>query len=176
MNSQTQLSATQAEILKVAAYRPDGNIEPLPPALRGGARTKVINGLLSRALIEASPEGDSERFVLTDAAFAAVGRKRKTPVATLQDVKVDATAAKDVADMAANAAAKPRSRETSKQAQVIAMLKRPEGATISQICAATGWLPHTTRGFFAGCCKKKLGLNLTSAKAAGEERIYHLCD
>ena len=98
MNSQTQLSATQAEILKVASYRPDGNIEPLPPALRGGARIKVINGLLSRALIEASTEDGGDRYVLTDAAFAAVGRKRKTPVATPQDLEVDATAAKDAGD------------------------------------------------------------------------------
>ncbi|NBR88132.1 MAG: DUF3489 domain-containing protein [Verrucomicrobia bacterium] len=35
-----------------------------------------------------------------------------------------------------------RTRETSKQATVIAMLKRTEGATIDQICEATGWQPH----------------------------------
>ena len=176
MNSQTQLSATQAEILKVASYRPDGNIEPLPPALRGGARTKVIGGLLSRALIEARSEGGSERYVLTDAAFAAVGRQRKAPVANSQDPEIDATVAKDVADVAANPAGKPRTRENSKQALVIEMLKRPEGATIRQICEATGWLAHTVRGTFAGAFKKKLGLNITSAKADGEERIYSLCD
>jgi hypothetical protein len=56
---------------------------------------------------------------------------------------------------------------------VIAMLKRPEGATIAQICEATGWMPHTVRGTFAGAFKKKLGLQITSAKEAGADRIYH---
>jgi len=53
------------------------------------------------------------------------------------------------------------------------MLKRPEGATIAQICEATGWMPHTVRGTFAGAFKKKLGLQITSTKEAGAERIYH---
>jgi hypothetical protein len=56
---------------------------------------------------------------------------------------------------------------------VIAMLKRPEGATIAQICEATGWMPHTVRGTFAGAFKKKLGLQITSTKEAGADRIYH---
>jgi hypothetical protein len=69
---------------------------------------------------------------------------------------------------------KPRTRENSKQATVIQMLQRPEGATISQICAATGWQAHTVRGTFAGAFKKKLGLNLTSDKAEGGERTYRI--
>jgi hypothetical protein len=68
--------------------------------------------------------------------------------------------------------AKPRTRENSKQAQVIAMLKRPEGATIAQIVEVTGWQPHTVRGTFAGAFKKKLGLTITSTKVNGGERIY----
>ena len=52
------------------------------------------------------------------------------------------------------------------------MLKRPEGATIAQICEATGWQAHTVRGTFAGAFKKKLGLEITSSKEQGGERIY----
>ena len=75
----------------------------------------------------------------------------------------------------AHAEAKPpRTRENSKQATVITLLKRPEGATIAQICSATGWLPHTVRGTFAGAFKKKLGLVLTSEKAQGGDRVYHV--
>jgi hypothetical protein len=70
---------------------------------------------------------------------------------------------------------KPRTRENSKQAAVIQMLQRPEGATINQICAATGWQAHTVRGTFAGAFKKKLGLTITSEKPEGGERIYRLC-
>ena len=69
---------------------------------------------------------------------------------------------------------KPRTRENSKQAEVIRMLQRPEGATIGQICTATGWQAHTVRGTFAGAFKKKLGLNIVSDKPKGGERIYRI--
>lgn len=45
-------------------------------------------------------------------------------------------------------------REGTKQEQVLAMLRRPEGATVAQIAEATSWAQHTVRGFFAGLKKK----------------------
>ena len=48
-------------------------------------------------------------------------------------------------------------REGTKQGKVLAMLRRSEGATVAQIAEATGWAPHTVRGFFAGL-KKRLGI------------------
>ena len=57
---------------------------------------------------------------------------------------------------------------------VIQMLQRPEGATIPQICEATGWQSHTVRGTFAGAFKKKLGLTITSTKDAGMEHVYRI--
>ncbi|MEZ5789238.1 MAG: DUF3489 domain-containing protein, partial [Xanthobacteraceae bacterium] len=67
-----------------------------------------------------------------------------------------------------------RTRENSKQAEVVRMLQRPEGATIRQICETTGWQQHTVRGTFAGAIRKKLGLVVTSAKAEGAERVYRI--
>ncbi len=67
-----------------------------------------------------------------------------------------------------------RMRANSKQAEVIRMLQRAEGATIPQIAAATAWQAHTIRGFLAGAVKKKLGLTLMSDKTAGDDRIYRL--
>ena len=67
----------------------------------------------------------------------------------------------------------PRTRENSKQAQVVAMLRRPEGATIAQIMEATGWQAHTVRGTFAGAFKRKLGLTIVSEKNDGD-RIYRI--
>ena len=67
-----------------------------------------------------------------------------------------------------------RGREHSKQALVIEMLKRPEGATIAQICEATGWQAHTVRGTFAGALKKKLGMTIVSDKVQGGERVYRI--
>ena len=67
-----------------------------------------------------------------------------------------------------------RPRESSKEAMLIDMLRRPEGATIAQIMAATGWQAHTCRGAFAGALKKKRGLTVTSEKLDGGERVYRL--
>ena len=67
-----------------------------------------------------------------------------------------------------------RPREGSKEALVVSMLQRPEGATIDQIMAATGWQRHTVRGAFAGALKKKLGLEVTSSKEEGGERVYRI--
>ena len=65
-----------------------------------------------------------------------------------------------------------RTRENSKQATIIGMLQRVEGATIAQICEVTGWQAHTVRGTFAGAFKKKLGMIITSDKAQGGVRTY----
>jgi hypothetical protein len=62
----------------------------------------------------------------------------------------------------------------SKQAQVIAMLKRPRGVTVDEIMAATGWQAHTVRGFFAGALKKRLGVVVASEKVEGRGRVYRL--
>ncbi|MBF0116444.1 MAG: DUF3489 domain-containing protein [Magnetococcales bacterium] len=70
-----------------------------------------------------------------------------------------------------------RTRENSKQAQVIAMLRRSEGATIEQISEATGWNANTVRGAMAGALKKKLGLNVVRMPhTAGEKSTYHIED
>ena len=75
---------------------------------------------------------------------------------------------------AGRTAAPRKTRDDTKQAQLIAMLRRKEGATIAQIVAATGWQPHTVRGAFAGALKKKLGLTVTSEKVEGGERVYRI--
>ena len=64
---------------------------------------------------------------------------------------------------------------SSKQVDVLALLRRPEGAAIADIVKATGWQAHSVRSFLAGVVRKKLTLNLTSEKAAGERR-YRIID
>ncbi len=74
----------------------------------------------------------------------------------------------------ADAAPARKTRDGTKQAQVIAMLRRREGATIAQIVEATKWRSHTVRGFFAGALKKKLGLEVRSVKVEDKDRVYHI--
>src|ERR1700719_692128 len=58
-------------------------------------------------------------------------------------------------------------KRASKQDAVIAMLRRPEGATVDEVASATGWQRHTVRGVFSGTLKKKLGLTLASTQEEG---------
>ena len=64
-------------------------------------------------------------------------------------------------------------KRPSKQDEVIAMLRRPQGATIDEVAKATGWQRHTVRGVFSGTLKKKLGLTMASAKQA-RGRVYRI--
>jgi hypothetical protein len=61
----------------------------------------------------------------------------------------------------------------SKQSRVIAMLQSPAGATIAAMMKATGWQPHSVRGFLAGVVRKRLKLKLTSKTIAGT-RVYRI--
>ena len=159
-----QLTATQLAVLTHAHEHTEGKIDWFPDTVKGGARQKVIDGLGNRGLIT----GKHNNWCVSAAGYEALGVPRKGPV-TLQalDAVIEATS------VSADETAKiPRTRDNSKQAQVIALLRRPEGATIVQICILTGWQAHTVRGTFAGSFKKKLGLDITSTKEQGGERIY----
>ncbi|MGA7453732.1 MAG: DUF3489 domain-containing protein [Rhodoplanes sp.] len=68
----------------------------------------------------------------------------------------------------------PRTRDGSKQAQLIAMLRRAKGATVNEIAEALSWQPHTVRGAIAGALKKKLGLEVTSEKDEKRGRVYRV--
>ena len=155
-----ELTETQETILSYAHQYTDGKIVWFPEHIKGGARQKVLDGLFNRALI--TQVGD-DWFIAVE-GYDALGVPRKAPTSSEALNEVVETA--EVKHL--------RKRENSKQAQVIAMLRRPEGATIAQICEATGWKQHTVRGTFAGAFKKKLGLEITSSKEENLGRVYRI--
>ena len=145
-----KLTTTQQAILNHAYEHHDGKVEWFPETLKGGAKAKTLESLTKAGLIAQRKRA----IVLTKAAYAALGI--------------------DQPSQPAKAPGEIKTRENSKQAQVIALLKRPEGATIKQICEATGWQQHTVRGAFAGSFKKKLGLVITSSKDYNSDRVYRI--
>jgi hypothetical protein len=67
-----------------------------------------------------------------------------------------------------------KTRDGTKQAMIIELLKRPGGATLAEIVEVTGWQAHTVRGAMAGALKKKLGLTITSEKDETKGRVYRI--
>ena len=66
----------------------------------------------------------------------------------------------------------PGTHQGSKTAQVLDLLKRSGGATLKELRKATGWQAHSVRGFLSGALGKKMGLTVTSTKAADQKRRH----
>lgn len=140
--STIQLTPAQHTILAKAINTSAGKIDWFPDHIKGGARQKVLDGMFNRALI--TPDGDD--WVVAAEGYDALGRPRPgalPPTITLDDPELEADVATAEASWQKAAKDKPvRTRADSKQALVIGLLQRPEGATIAQIMEATGWQQH----------------------------------
>lgn len=68
----------------------------------------------------------------------------------------------------------PPAPATTKQDQILALLHRPQGASITDLMTVSRWQAHSVRGFLAGTVKKKLGMALVSSKPEGEARCYRI--
>ncbi len=74
---------------------------------------------------------------------------------------------------APQAAAPAAEKKPSKIDQVVGLLRAPDGATIAELMAATGWQAHSVRGALAGTVKKRLGYALTS-EMTERGRVYRI--
>ena len=118
----TKLTDTQLTVLTAASEREDGSILPLPKSLKGGAATKVVDALIRKGFVERiageSPAGDD---------FLKITRQGLEAINTDLDKEPKETR---------------KARKGTKQAVLIDMLRREDGATIEQIVEATGWQKH----------------------------------
>jgi hypothetical protein len=169
--NQIQLSDTQSVILSTACARDDGLVFPIIASIKGGAVGNVCKSLLKRGLIEEVQATDLNTVWRHDEELGSI-TLRATPLAYSALGISEKTA--EVPTEPARPAPKVERAKGGKQAMLIEMLKRPEGATIQQVVDATGWLPHTVRGAIAGALKKKLGLNVVSEKVEGVGRVYRI--
>ena len=176
-----KLTDTQTLILSRAANRPDNIALPLPEGLHGAAAQMSVSNMIARGWLEEvdadirkgeplwreTGDGHGTTLVVTDAGMLAVGIE-PVVVKTMAAVRNRAT------EEASSKAPTLTPRSGTKQAQVIALLQRPEGASIAEIVEITGWLPHTTRAVISGALKKKLSLPVASEKIQGRGTVYTL--
>ena len=185
----TKLTDTQLVVLSAAAARDDRSVLPLPKSLKGGAVTKVLNALITRGLIEQVEDpryAVEDGFRITRAGLRAINADDDLPpqgddVAVEPDSGTTAPTKRDMPNTAPDSGkqgqdagrAKVKPRPGTKQAAMISLLERKEGATIAQLQEETEWLPHTCRGSMSAL-KKKLGLTITSTKDSSGNRIYKI--
>ena len=174
-----KLTETQTIILTAGAQRPDNIALPLPKSLAGAAAKMAVSKMIERGWLQEvdanlrrgeplwreTGDGHGITLVVTDAGLLAIGIE---PVV----VKTEVAIYENAVETPVTKLPTPRAR--TKQAMLIALLRVPDGATMDEIVAATGWLAHTARGAMSGALGKKLGLVVTSAKEDGRGRVYRI--
>ena len=143
----TKLTDTQSILLSTASQSEGGSLYPLPTTLTAPKPTiaKSLAALITRGLAEERETADPTLIARTDddlrygvfitqAGLNAIGAGEGDP----EPLPVVA----------------PAPSPTTKSAAVIALLQRADGATLPELIAATGWLPHTTRAVLTGLRKK----------------------
>lgn len=184
----TTPSDTQSLILSRAATRPGNLALPLPEGLVGAAAKMVVGKMIARGWLDEveanlrrgepiwreTGDGFGTTLIATEAGLEAIGIEPLAARAVVSARKAkpkpkqEAERTPDETDNATPVAI----RAGTKQAQIIAMLQRPEGATVAEMVEATGWLAHTVRGSISGALKKRLGLPITAEKVEERGTVY----
>ncbi len=190
-----KLTDTQLVILSAAAERDGGAVLPLPKSLKTSkaVAARTIKSLMTRGLISERPaasndevwrraeDGGGLKLVITDAGLTAIGvdtdKGTEAPLATAtaRPKKRKSRTRRSATGRQTKTEALPVGvRPGTKQALLIDLLRRKDGATIGEIVDAIGWQPHSVRGAISGTLKKKLGLTVESAVVDDRGRVYRI--
>ena len=107
------------------------------------------------------------RFTDRDTAVARIWK-------TLQNAAKSTNASRPARGKRRSESKKTRTREGSKKARILLLLKQPKGATIDDLMDATGWQAHSVRGFISGNLTKRMGLKVNSTRPSGGARTYQI--
>ena len=180
--AKTYPTETHTRILEAASRRSGLLALPLPDGLNGAVAKTVVDKLIELGWLEEVPastrlkeplwretrEQGGLTLVATEAGLAAIGID---PIVC----RTVSRARRKVALTVVDGASKPVAiRGGTKQACLVEMLNRVEGATIREICSATGWQAHSARGAISGTLRKKLGLQVEAASEPERGRVYRI--
>lgn len=172
----TNLNDTQLVILVAAAQRDDLAVAKLD---KRAVTKEAVIALLKAKHLKLAPwnrdlaiwkddEGQACSLVVTPKALKALGID-----APITDPIPPETAAKSATRPRKAAKAAPAASGGTKLEAIAKLMRRPKGATIADMMAATDWQAHSVRGAISGALKKKQSLTITSEKV-GEARIYRI--
>lgn len=173
----SQLTDTQLVILSAAAAREDGAVLPLPQSIKakGGALANVIDSMINRGLIyecKAAPNDQSWREEAGDRMTLRITNTGRMVIGANEPAVTESPEASP--EPGGTSSDDGNAGSANKQAALLALLEREEGATIAEMMEATDWQGHSVRGAISGTVKKKLGLPVTSEKIEGRGRVYRI--
>ncbi len=189
----TKLTETQTIILSAGAQRPENIALPLPKGLAGAAAKMAVSKMIEHGWLQEvdanlrrneplwreTGDGHGTTLVVTEAGLLAIGIEPVVAgtMTNLRKAKLELVTPPKDAPEASRSPVTPKPiaiRAGTKQAEIIALIQRPEGASIAEIVEATGWLAHSARGLISGGLKKKLNLPITSEKVTGRGTVYKI--
>lgn len=164
----TSLNDKQTAILANASRQPDGQLLPLPDdiKLKGGALAAVLRSLERRNFVRRSADN---AWAITDAGRAAVAVEGRPQVKESKDDNTASEVAPPEPDTD-DATPTPLFRPGTRQAQILDLLQRHEGADIDEMVQLTGWQPHSVRAVLTGF--RKRGVEVTRMKEGNGVSVY----
>jgi len=186
------LTDTHLVILSTAAGRDDGTVLPLAVSLKlkGGAVTTTLNSLVKKGLLAEVPATPDQAvwrqeedrpltLIINDSGRAAIGVEAENAEPEQSDPDASAqtehpSPSRDKLESSIKEKVAALSTAGTKQALMVVLLCREEGATLDELVAETGWQPHTTRAALTRLRQK--GITISRTQEDGRGSVYRIVE